>query len=76
MGDLSNQLNNPQSLAFDNDGHLYVSDSFNNRIQMFNLIENQPCSPASSGIFNSYLSIKFSLPIIFYLFIANLSIYR
>jgi sugar lactone lactonase YvrE len=37
-GTASTQLNGPQSLAFDSDGSLYVSDSLNNRIQKFQIL--------------------------------------
>jgi sugar lactone lactonase YvrE len=39
-GNTSTQLNWPESLAFDSDGSLYVSDSYNNRIQKFQILSN------------------------------------
>jgi hypothetical protein len=36
-GDESNELNGPESIAFDQDKNLYVSDSNNHRIQKFNI---------------------------------------
>jgi hypothetical protein len=56
---VTNKLDNPQSLAFDIDGNLYVSDASNHRVQMFMLIENPPCSSVSSGNLNSCLFIRF-----------------
>ncbi|CAF1182794.1 unnamed protein product [Adineta steineri] len=43
-GSKSNQLKQPTSLVFDKLGNLYVCDSKNHRIQMYALIDNQPCS--------------------------------
>ena len=37
-GIASNQLNRPHSLAFDNNGSLYISDLFNNRVQKFEIL--------------------------------------
>lgn len=37
------QLNKPVDLAFDKYGNLYVLDMENNRVQMFELIDNRPC---------------------------------
>jgi DNA-binding beta-propeller fold protein YncE len=39
-GSLPNQLNFPQSMAFDSYGNIFVSDRSNNRIQVFNLATN------------------------------------
>jgi hypothetical protein len=39
-GSLPNQLNFPQSMAFDSYGNIFVSDRNNNRIQVFNLATN------------------------------------
>ncbi|CAF1188606.1 unnamed protein product [Adineta ricciae] len=33
-----NQLKGPQDLAFDSDGSLYVSDTYNNRVQKFQIL--------------------------------------
>ena len=43
-GNATNQLSKPSDLAFDSRGNLYVMDMENNRVQMFELINNQPCS--------------------------------
>ena len=43
-GNATNQLSKPSDLAFDSQGNLYVMDMENNRVQMFALVENQPCS--------------------------------
>jgi hypothetical protein len=48
-GNAANQLERPNALAFDNDGNLYVCDCWNNRIQMFKIIDNDPCSATSTG---------------------------
>ncbi|CAF3798982.1 unnamed protein product [Rotaria sp. Silwood1] len=45
----NDQLSAPRDLAFDKHGHLYVSDVGNIRVQMFALIDNQPCSSTSTG---------------------------
>jgi sugar lactone lactonase YvrE len=37
-GTASTQLNSPYSLAFDSNGSLYVSDTFNHRIQKFQIL--------------------------------------
>jgi sugar lactone lactonase YvrE len=42
-GNATNQLNKPVDLAFDIKGNLYVMDMENNRVQMFELIDNRPC---------------------------------
>lgn len=36
-GNRSNELNGPEGIAFDRQGNLYVVDSFNNRIQRFDI---------------------------------------
>ncbi|CAF3938807.1 unnamed protein product, partial [Rotaria sp. Silwood1] len=33
-----NQLNGPMGLSFDDEGNLYVADSFNHRVQKFEII--------------------------------------
>lgn len=48
-GNATNQLNKPAGLAFDIKGNLYVMDMENNRVQMFELIDNRPCSSKSEG---------------------------
>ncbi|CAF3746752.1 unnamed protein product [Rotaria sp. Silwood1] len=48
-GSKNDQLSAPRDLAFDKHGHLYVSDVGNIRVQMFALIDNQPCSSTSTG---------------------------
>lgn len=48
-GNATNQLNKPADLAFDMTGNLYVLDMENNRVQMFELIDNRPCSLVSAG---------------------------
>jgi sugar lactone lactonase YvrE len=40
-GTNANQLNFPVGLAFDSDGSLYISDSNNNRIQKFEILNDQ-----------------------------------
>lgn len=42
-GTLTNQLNNSQTMAFDKDGHIFVTDFNNHRIEKFILIQNS-CS--------------------------------
>ncbi len=44
----TNQLNGPFSISFGNNGDLYVSDQYNNRVQKF----------ADSGIINSYMPVN------------------
>jgi DNA-binding beta-propeller fold protein YncE len=39
IGTASTQLKGPYSLAFDSDGSLYVSDSFNHRVQKFQILD-------------------------------------
>jgi hypothetical protein len=48
-GNATNQLNKPVDLAFDSYGNLYVMDMENNRVQMFQLIDNGPCPMKSAG---------------------------
>ncbi|CAF1013799.1 unnamed protein product [Rotaria sp. Silwood1] len=43
-GNATNQLYKPADLAFDMKGNLYVMDMENNRVQMFELIDNRPCA--------------------------------
>lgn len=53
------QLGNPHDLAFDNNGNLYVCDTKFHRVQMFTLIDNQPCFPTSTGSFEDIVfSVK------------------
>jgi sugar lactone lactonase YvrE len=40
-GNKMNQLYAPVSLAFGNDGSMYVTDYFNNRVQKFQIVTNQ-----------------------------------
>jgi sugar lactone lactonase YvrE len=40
-GTRANQFYHPVDLAFDNNGSLYISDHFNNRIQKFQILNNQ-----------------------------------
>ncbi|CAF1544441.1 unnamed protein product, partial [Adineta steineri] len=40
VGSRSNQLRNPFSLSFDRSGNMFVTDSFNNRIQKFFLMKD------------------------------------
>ncbi|CAF4156377.1 unnamed protein product [Adineta steineri] len=49
MGNATYQFNTPTDLTFDSEGNLYVCDNWNHRIQKFLLIENEPCSPTSTG---------------------------
>ncbi|CAF2630029.1 unnamed protein product [Rotaria sp. Silwood2] len=42
-GNATNQLQKPAGLAFDMKGNLYVMDMDNQRVQMFELINNRPC---------------------------------
>ncbi|CAF1144804.1 unnamed protein product [Adineta steineri] len=49
-GNRTDQLNHPTDLAFDDEGNLYVCDSYNNRVQMFQLIDNQLCSKGNNSI--------------------------
>ncbi|CAF0986659.1 unnamed protein product [Rotaria sordida] len=58
-GNATNQLNKPVDLAFDMKGNLYVMDMENNRVEMFELIDNRPCSlesAASSSILGSIMT--------------------
>ncbi|CAF1123001.1 unnamed protein product [Adineta ricciae] len=54
-----NQLKGPQDLAFDSDGSLYVSDTYNNRVQKFQILNdpstttNQTLTTSSSSLFSS-----------------------
>ncbi|CAF3651379.1 unnamed protein product [Rotaria socialis] len=48
-GDKQGQLDQPNDLAFDNNGNLYVSDRLNHRVLMFKIIHNDPCFPTSTG---------------------------
>ncbi|CAF2136207.1 unnamed protein product [Rotaria magnacalcarata] len=43
-GNATYQLSKPTGLGFDMKGNLYVMDMGNNRVQMFELIDNRPCS--------------------------------
>ena len=49
QGNDTDQLSKPADLAFDLQGNLYVMDMENHRVQMFALIDNEPCSPQSTG---------------------------
>ncbi|CAM4759793.1 unnamed protein product [Rotaria magnacalcarata] len=49
LGDAENQFNTPNDLTFDSEGNLYVSDTWNHRIQRFHIIDNHPCTPTSTG---------------------------
>ena len=42
-GSASDQLSNPQSMAFDSYGNIYVTDTNNNRVQKF-LLSSSTCS--------------------------------
>ncbi|CAM4802267.1 unnamed protein product [Rotaria magnacalcarata] len=48
LGDAENQFNTPNDLTFDSEGNLYVSDTWNHRIQRFHIIDNHPCTPTST----------------------------
>ncbi len=41
-GDAPNQFSRPQSLALDENGHLWIADSCNHRIQVYDWSENEP----------------------------------
>lgn len=45
----SDQLDQPTDFVFDKNGNLYISDSKNNRIQFYRLLENNVCSSSSSS---------------------------
>ena len=47
-GTSTNKLNWPSALAFDSDGSLYVCDLDNNRIQKFQILDNQSKNPMIS----------------------------
>jgi hypothetical protein len=49
MDNGADQFNTPSDLAFDSEGNLYVCDSWNHRIQMFSIIDNESCSSTSTG---------------------------
>ena len=49
---VSNQLNGPQSLAFDSYGDIYVTDQYNSRVQKFSLATNS-CSKSIERVFSS-----------------------
>ena len=51
QGNADDQLNGPTDLAFDSNGNLYVSDMWNNRVQLFTLIDNMECHSKSTGRF-------------------------
>ncbi|CAF1212987.1 unnamed protein product [Rotaria sordida] len=60
----SDQLNEPRHADFDSKGNLYVSDAWNHRVQMYTLIDNEPCrtSAALSIMFKSaMIQILFSM---------------
>ncbi|CAF1144547.1 unnamed protein product [Rotaria sordida] len=63
-GNSSDQLNEPRHADFDSKGNLYVSDAWNHRVQMYTLIDNEPCrtSAALSIMFKStMIQILFSM---------------
>ena len=49
QGNHSDQLSEPTDLAIDSDGHLYVSDLKNHRVQRFRLRDNSVCPSFSSS---------------------------
>ena len=64
-GSLPNLLNNPASMAFDNNGNIYVTDTDNNRIQKFLLLDNTNCKFVKRNrIFILSLSLKLLLTIL------------
>ncbi|CAF1184234.1 unnamed protein product [Adineta ricciae] len=58
-GDKLTQFDQPDDIAFDNDGNLYVCDRFNERVMMFSIIDNQSCFPSSTNRLNSLPFIIF-----------------
>ena len=48
-GSRSDQLSNPRGLKFDKDGNIYVSDTYNHRIQKFNFENNSTFIPTLAG---------------------------
>jgi hypothetical protein len=62
-GSESDQFNYPNDIAFDNQGNLYMNDQNNNRIQIFALIDNRPCSSASTDKISFILIPSMLLPL-------------
>jgi len=64
-GNAPNLLNNPTSMAFDTYGNIYVTDTNNNRIQKFVLLNNTNCKFVKRNrIFILSLSLKSLLTIL------------
>jgi hypothetical protein len=59
VGQSNREFNAPKDFAFDNEGNLYVCDTNNHRIQVFVIIDNQPCSATSTSNSGSSFSICF-----------------
>ncbi|CAF1154893.1 unnamed protein product [Adineta steineri] len=55
-GSESTQFHHPTDLDFDSEGNLYVSDAWNHRVQLFTLIDNEPCAESSTSSTTSTLS--------------------
>ncbi len=58
-GNRSDQLSNPRGLVFDKDGNIYVSDTYNHRIQKFIIENNSTFIPTQAGDYSATIMTQF-----------------
>ncbi len=58
-GNRSDQLSNPRGLVFDKDGNIYVSDTYNHRIQKFIIENNSTFIPTQAGDYSATIITQF-----------------